>query len=70
MKYLVSVIDDKEGSPGPADMAAGHPEDGELLYACKRATVWLSHVAAVHHSAVESQGRLLARLFIKDEGVG
>ena len=28
--------------------AAGHPEDGELLYAYKRAAVWLSHVAATH----------------------
>ncbi|HKF32992.1 MAG TPA: hypothetical protein VKB37_11550 [Jatrophihabitantaceae bacterium] len=50
--------------------AADHPEDGELLYAYKRAAVWLSHVAATHQGAVESQDRLLARLFVRDEGVG
>jgi hypothetical protein len=49
---------------------AGHPQDGELLYAYKRAAVWLSHVAATHLSAVDSQDRMLARLFSSDEGVG
>jgi hypothetical protein len=49
--------------------AAGDPQDGELLYAYRRAAVWLSHVSAIHHSAIESQDRLLARLFITDEGI-
>ena len=47
--------------------AAGHPDDGELLYAYKRAAVWLLHVAGNYQSAVESEDRLLDHMFVRDE---
>lgn len=47
--------------------AAGHPDDGELLYAYKRSAVWLLHVTDNYRSAVESEDRLLDRMFVRDE---
>lgn len=46
---------------------AGHPDDGELLYAYKRAAVWLLHVTGNYQSAVESTDRLLNHMFVRDE---